>query len=332
MRRLVLLLALALVACDEPKGASPDVGPATPSSGSASAVADAELARWIADLPADLETQAIVPTGGVVTEILCALGAQQQLVAIDSTSVWPASVKKLPSVGYVRALSAEGIIALEPSLVLSTTEAGPKAALDQLASAGLPVVQLPGEKGDKTVATLERRILAIGHLLGAAPAARKLAEAVRSDLAAARAVVARHEPGKVLMLFGPRPGSLMVAGEGSGGATLLAEIGLASAHGEIRGYKPVSAEGLATMQPELILVAAHQGTGLTPAQVAGMAGVAQTPAGQQQRIIVVDSVRFLAGGPRMGEAALELVKTLWPEADVPASATTPLMRAAVEGP
>ena len=45
-------------------------------------------------------------------EIIFALGAQENLVATDLTSTYPPEIKKLPTVGYHRALSAEGILAM----------------------------------------------------------------------------------------------------------------------------------------------------------------------------------------------------------------------------
>lgn len=57
----------------------------------------------------------IISAGAAVTEIVEALGAEKQLVAIDVTSEQPKG-EPLPVVGYHRQLSTEGLMALHPTL------------------------------------------------------------------------------------------------------------------------------------------------------------------------------------------------------------------------
>lgn len=89
--------------------------------------------------------QRIVSIGGDVTEIAFALGAGDDVIARDSTSLHPEAVKKLPDVGYMRQLNAEGILALKPTLVLTTELAQPALVLKQLADSGVKVVSVPGD-------------------------------------------------------------------------------------------------------------------------------------------------------------------------------------------
>ncbi|MBC8653116.1 ABC transporter substrate-binding protein, partial [Providencia vermicola] len=70
-------------------------------------------------------TERIVTLGGDVTEIVYALGAEQQLVARDSTSLHPEQATKLPDVGYMRMLNAEGVLSMRPTLVLASELAKP---------------------------------------------------------------------------------------------------------------------------------------------------------------------------------------------------------------
>lgn len=86
--------------------------------------------------------QRIVSIGGDVTEIAFALGAGDDVIARDSTSLHPEAVKKLPDVGYMRQLNAEGILALKPTLVLTTELAQPALVLKQLADSGVKVVSV----------------------------------------------------------------------------------------------------------------------------------------------------------------------------------------------
>ena len=88
----------------------------------------------------------IVSLGGAVTEILFALGEGPKVVARDTTSAYPDAVWDLPDVGYIRSLSAEPILSFEPDLVVASDQSAPRTALDQVASAGVPVVLVPDEQ------------------------------------------------------------------------------------------------------------------------------------------------------------------------------------------
>src|SRR4051812_9643521 len=86
----------------------------------------------------------IVSVGGAVTEILYALGVSDRIVAVDSTSLFPAdALKQKPNVGYMRALSAEGVLGLNPSLVLAIEGLGPKETVAVLEAATVPLVRVP---------------------------------------------------------------------------------------------------------------------------------------------------------------------------------------------
>ncbi len=72
-----------------------------------------------------IATQRIVTIGGDVSEITYALGVGDLIVGRDSTSLNPKALKALPDVGYIRLLNAEGILALKPTLILSSQRAEP---------------------------------------------------------------------------------------------------------------------------------------------------------------------------------------------------------------
>ena len=84
--------------------------------------------------------QRIVSLAGEVTEIVYALGAEELLVAVDASSNYPEAANDLPNVGYHARLSAEALMAHEPTLVIANSEAGPQEVLDQLESAGVEIV------------------------------------------------------------------------------------------------------------------------------------------------------------------------------------------------
>lgn len=107
------------------------------------------MKRWLmlfAALPlfAHAAAERIISLGGDVTEIVYALDAQQQLVAKDSTSTWPAAARSLPDVGYIRQLNAEGILSLRPTIVLASAQAQPSLVLQKVEDSRVRVVNIPG--------------------------------------------------------------------------------------------------------------------------------------------------------------------------------------------
>src|SRR5471030_3551151 len=80
-----------------------------------------------------------VSAGGALSEWVSVLGAESKLVGVDTTSQHPESLKALPSIGYQRQLSAEGILSLRPQMLIGTEEMGPPPVLSQIRSAGVQV-------------------------------------------------------------------------------------------------------------------------------------------------------------------------------------------------
>ena len=85
----------------------------------------------------------VVAIGGSVTEIIYALGEQDQLVARDTTSMFPPEASELPDVGYIRALSPEGVLSVNPKKIVALEGSGPPESLDVLKKASVPIVIIP---------------------------------------------------------------------------------------------------------------------------------------------------------------------------------------------
>src|ERR1700716_4108615 len=99
--------------------------------------------------------QRVVGVSKQINEYLYEIGAESVLVARDLTSVYPSEIMRLPSVGYHRALSAEGIVSMRPTLVLTDGNVGPDAVLDQVRKVGIPVETLsPGSSLDSARALM----------------------------------------------------------------------------------------------------------------------------------------------------------------------------------
>lgn len=250
----------------------------------------------------------LVTIGGAVTEIVFALGAGAHVVAVDTSSVYPPEVTKLPQVGYQRTIATESILALSPDLVIASAEAGPPAALAQLRAAGVAVTIIPVALSPEAAAA---RIEAIGAALDATPAATALAARVRRDTRAALARwgTAGDRP-TALVIYARGAGTTMVAGTDTAGAAMLALAG-ARNPATFTGYKPLSPEALVEAAPDVIVVPSR---GLATiggeAGLLALPGVAATPAGRARRFVAMDDLLLLGFGPRLATAIDELADRL----------------------
>ncbi|MDQ7989990.1 MAG: ABC transporter substrate-binding protein [Candidatus Dactylopiibacterium sp.] len=249
--------------------------------------------------------QRVVSLGGPITEIVYALGAGERLVGADASSVYPPATDKLPKVGYYRGFSVEGVIGLQPQLVLASDQSGPPTAMAQIQKLGVPVVLLPS---DPSLEALEKRIEGVAAALG-------LAEAGKQQIARLRAEVAQltrtPHPVRVLLLSA-HSGKLQAAGAGSSPDALLRLVGAQNIFTG-KGYKPLSAEAAAALQPDVIVTTTQSAAASGGAAgFLAQPGLAVTPAARNGRIVVMDDLLLLGFGPRLPEALRVLQDGLAP--------------------
>jgi iron complex transport system substrate-binding protein len=253
----------------------------------------------------------VVIAGGDLTEIAFALGAGGAVVGADTTASWPPETEALPKIGYMRRLSAEGVLSLRPDLLILGEGAGPDAAIAQLEAAGVGIARAPGGEGVETVAP---KIAFMGETLGRAAEAEALISRFEAEMTALQAALAPIETRpSVLFLISAGRGAPMAAGENTAAAAIVALAKGRNAVTGYEGYKPLSAEAAIAAAPEVLLVPAHAVDllGGTDAVLA-RPEIAATPAGQGRRVIVMDGLKLLGFGPRTPEAAAELARALHP--------------------
>lgn len=262
------------------------------------------------DLP-----QRWVSSGGSLSEWVVALGGESRLVGVDTTSQHPASLRELPSVGYQRALSAEGVLSLHPDILIGSEEMGPPPVIAQISAAGIRIETLPATP-DQTV--LERNVLRIGELLGEPVRAQQLIATYRQRLQRQADWVSQarsnQAPPRVLMLLGHAGSNTMAAGKDSLAVWLIEQAG-----GESRtdhsGYKSISSEALLAMDPQVIIFAdrALLGEAARQALVHQNPVIMQTSAGREGRLLGLDPTLLVGGlGPRLPESLAELSAAFYP--------------------
>lgn len=267
-------------------------------------VAGLALLLPLTSLAADFSKQRVISLGGDVTEIVYALGAGDRLIARDTTSMFPEIANDLPDVGYLRQLSLEGILSFKPDLVLLSDAARPAPLAERLEAAGIKVARIPYQQDLDGV---DLKVNAVAKALNL----EKEAKPLLVDLAKQREQLTqlaafKHLKG-VFILSHAGMGAPMVAGQGSSADSLMQLAGLNNAIQGIKGYKPISAEGIIAAQPNTLILTQAGLTALGGEdKVWQLPGLQQTPAAENKRLVVVNDLAFLGFGPRTAQSVLDL--------------------------
>jgi iron complex transport system substrate-binding protein len=252
----------------------------------------------------------IVSVGGAVTELLYELGKSEEIAAVDSTSIYPAAATAHPNVGYIRALSAEGVLSLSPDLILLEEGAGPPEAVSLLDQAGVRVVHVPS---GYDAAGLPAKIEAVARAVGEESEGLRLASTIEADLAALKAELAgigrRQRVLFVLSLVDGRP---MAAGGGTAADAMIALAGGDNVLSDMKGYKALSWEAVTDLQPDVVLSMVRAGSSHDVDAILSQPALAATPAGRNGALIKMDAQYLLGFGPRTPAAARELAARLYP--------------------
>lgn len=258
--------------------------------------------------------QRIVSVGGALTETLFALGAQGELVGVDSTSFFPEAARRLPVVGYQRALSAEGVLSLAPTLLLATEEAGPPAALRRIEAAGVAVHRLDAGHGAQGMFDRTDRLAALAGREAEGAALRVRLRADWRDaldrVAALRPADPARRP-RVMFVMARSASQVRVAGRGTGADALLAYAGARNACDAFDGYRALSPEAALAAAPDAIVATEDGLTALGGVDaLLRLPGLAPTPAGRDRRVVAVEIVAALGFGPRLPQAVRGLAEGL----------------------
>ncbi|MDR3002802.1 MAG: helical backbone metal receptor [Acidovorax sp.] len=246
----------------------------------------------------------IISLGGAVTEAVYALGAEHMLVATDTTSLYPAAAERTPKVGYLRQISAEGVLSLKPDAVICAGEAGPAMVLEQLRAAGVQV--------DKVAATHDwaevlAKLRMAGRATGRQAQAEALAQQLQQQWQQVQAEVARAALKPRALFILAHTGTPMVAGTGTAAHALLQMAGAQNVVQQFEGYRQLTAEAMAAVAPQ-VLVTTTQG-------LETMGGVqafwkrpelALTPAHGKRALVAMEANHLMGFGPRLPSAVRQL--------------------------
>jgi iron complex transport system substrate-binding protein len=262
------------------------------------------------------DTSRIVTLSGDLSEAVFALGLGPSLVATDVTTIYPPEAVALPVVGIGRFLTAEGVLAESPTVVLGDTQTSPLQAIEQIRSAGVPVVifDVP-----TTFEGLYEKATDIGEVLGVPEEGVALAGELRSaiDEVVADAVPLDPAPG-VAFVYSRGPDVMLLFGSGMTTQPIIEAAGgrdVGAASG-ITGSVAVTPEAIVAAAPDVIVITQEGLDALGgEAGLLEIPGFAETPAGQAGRILAYSEGDFLTFGPRIAESLGRFIADLRAEVE-----------------
>lgn len=249
-----------------------------------------------------------ISIGGALTEIVYALGAEKQLIARDTTSNYPIEAQKLPDVGYMRNLSPEGILSLEPEAILLDQGSGPASTIEILENAAVPMVEVPEHFSQEGI---REKISKIGHALHKETEAQALIKKVDDEFAENNALLKKSKNTKrILFILTVQNGRIMAAGKNTAADGIIKLAGATNAIEGYNGYKLVTDEAIIEAAPDLVLMMGHAGVSATPDDIYNIPAIQTTPAYKNRSVKQMDGLYLLGFGPRTPLAVREVITAL----------------------
>lgn len=260
----------------------------------------------------------IVSGSGDVTEIITALGFYDHLVAVDRTSTYPPeALEELPDVGFARGLSAEPIIAMNPTVFFCTQICSPESVFEQLRQVGIPVVIVPDSESGGLELPFPK-IEMVAQALGVPERGAALSERVRREIDWSQTAIANVSQQPTVFHFYIRGEGLQLAvGANTPGDAMITAAGAinAGASAGVDGYQALSAEIILTAFPDYLLLTEGnvESMGGLEAVLDAVPSLRATPAVQYNQIIIMDTEYLVGMSIRTGRAALDLAAQLHPD-------------------
>lgn len=243
-----------------------------------------------------------------INEFLYEIHADSVLVGRDLTSIYPPQIKSLPSVGYHRALSAEGIISLRPTVLLTDGNFGPDAVAQQVKKVGIPVDTMsPGNSPDSAKALMKALGVRFHHEKDADSVIAKWTADMNAALADTVKWAGKPKPRVLIMHMGQIANNYLAIKRGSPGSQIVEWAGGVNAIDSTGGMMRLTPELIAKAAPDIIIATDVGFDRLGSAdKFAAMPGVDVTPAGKNKRIYRIDEIEVMYYGPRTA-ASLEKI-------------------------
>jgi iron complex transport system substrate-binding protein len=258
----------------------------------------------------------VVSVSKQINEFLYEIGAESVLVARDLTSIYPPAIRSLPSVGYHRALSAEGIISMRPTMLLTDGNLGPDAVVEQVKKVGIPVIIMtPGSTVDSAQALMAKLGERFGRTQAADSVIAEWKRAMNEVLADTTRWAGQTKPRVLVMHFGQLNNSYLALKRGSAADRIINWAGGENAVDSVGGMMRLTPELIARAAPDVIIATDVGFDRLGSAQkFAELPGVALTPAAKSGRVYRIDEIEVMYFGPRTPASIRKVAGWLHPAA------------------
>ena len=254
----------------------------------------------------------IVVAGGSITEIIYFLNSEEKIVALDVTSNYPEKAKELPSIGYVRNLSAEGILSMNPSIVFGEDDMGPPGVIKQLRDINIDLRIIPEEK---TIDGILDKIYCIASIIDKVPNAEsKINSTLIPDILSIekRLSTSTLIPKRVMFIFSIKGNKIIVAGSGTSGDGFIKMTGSENIFSTIEGWKSVSQEAIIKENPDYVIMSKRDlHNSKTIKSISENPIFKNIRAFEEQNIIFDDAMAMLGYGPRTIKSVLNAVNIMY---------------------
>ena len=252
-------------------------------------------------------SNSIVVAGGSITEIIYFLNLQNKLVGVDVTSNYPLTAKKLPSIGYIRNLSIEGLLSLKPNLILAEESIGPPIIVKQLNKTS---VEFRIIKNNYTIDGINEKFLCISKILDVnindnidykkfVNNVKKLKSFVKNN---------NKEKKDILLILMMKGTSPIIAGKNTSGHGFIKMIGQNNSMDKVSGWKPVSAEEILIANPNYIIITKRALKDfISIEKFLKLPGISSTKAAKNKNVFIKDGMSLLGYGPRTINVAKEIL-------------------------
>ncbi len=245
------------------------------------------------------------------SEIIYALGAEENIVAVDVSSTYPPEIKDLPTIGYHRALAAEPILSMKPTLILEDNNIGPEHVVTQLKDLKIPMKQFGHY--ENTIAGTDSLIREMGSYFHKEEKAEELTKKLNSDMnyAKQQALWYEKKPKVLVIHFGQANNIYLVMTKNSTAGKLIDWAGGEMAVDGERGMTQFSPEVVAQSDPDVILLTdfGYDKLGSTE-EVGTLPGISSTRAFKEGKVYRVEEHDMVYLGPRTGKNIIELQKLI----------------------
>jgi iron complex transport system substrate-binding protein len=273
--------------------------------------------RFGNETKAGSDAERIIVVGQEYNEIIWDLGAEKDIVGVDLSSAYPPAVKKARTVGYHRALSAEGLLSLKPTLIIHDGSVGPPQVMQQIGSLKIPTLTFKA-KNDSIDGT-KALIREIGAYFHKDAKAEELCQKLDADLAKSLEEVKRYTdtPRVAVIHFGRASNIYLVVGsggkgDGGGAGQMVAWAGGKMAIDKEGMEKMASPEVVAKANPDVLLLTefGYDRLGGSLDQIKALPGVATSNAAKNNRIYRVVEHDLMYLNPESGANVAKIAKLI----------------------